>query len=98
MTLFKNQTSETTKCNKLINIILKLKESEKAEYATSTNEYGDDTIGIRLNGSASWYWFELRFNYDFLYFTNRYSVTTGKSDRGILSKIKFLRKIGYYND
>lgn len=97
MTLFAKQTLETTKCNKLIDIAIQLKELGTGEYATSTNEYGDDTIGIRLNGSASWYWFELRFNFDFLYFTNRYSVTTGKSDRGILSKIKFLRKIGYYN-
>jgi len=98
MTLFANQTSETSKCNKLIDTALQLQESGKAEFSTSTNDFGCDTIGIRLHNSMVWYWFELNFEYDQVFFEKRYSMNTGEETSGFRTGFKFLRKLGFYKN
>jgi len=96
--LFKNQSSKTPRLNNLINIAINLKETGKGEFDTKTNEYGENFIGIRLNNSVCWYWFELLFDYDLKKFTKRYSMTTQKFDKGVSSQVLFLQQLGYYND
>ncbi len=98
MTLFANQTSETPKCNKLIDIALQLKESGKAEFSTSTNDFGRHTIGIRLHNSMVWYWFEFDFLNDLVFFEKRYSMNTGQETSGFRTGFKFLRKLGFYKN
>jgi hypothetical protein len=96
--LFNNQTSETPKCNKLIDIAIQLKESGKGEFSIETGKFGEDFIGIRLGNRMTWHWFELDFKHDYPYFRERYSMYSGQSVKGFNIKYNFLTKIGYYKD
>ena len=96
--LFENQSSKTPKCNKLIDIAIQLKELGKAEFSIDTDEFGKESIGIRLNNSFCWHWFELDFELDILFFEYRYSISSGQKARGFKIKYNFLDKIGFYNN
>lgn len=94
--LFNNQTSETTKCNKLIDIAIQLQESGKASIDKTTNRFGEDCIGIRLSNSAQWFWFSLQWEMNTVFFEERYSTNTGKTSRGFRTGFNFLEKIEFY--
>ena len=96
--LFEKQTSLTPKCNKLIDIAIQLKESEKGEFSIDTDAFGKDSIGIRLNNSFCWHWFEVDLKLDIVFFEYRYSISTGQKARGFNIKYNFLDKIGFYED
>tara|TARA_B110000908_G_C10036730_1_gene349872 strand:- start:53 stop:361 length:309 start_codon:yes stop_codon:yes gene_type:complete len=96
MTLFANQTSESTECIKLINIAIKLQEEGKARFETSENEFGEDMIGIKLENSNSYFWYVLRWEDDYVCFQHRYSQATGKIIRAFRTGWKFLRKIRFH--
>lgn len=94
--LFNNQTSETSKCNKLIEIALQLQESGKASIDKSINFIGEDCIGINLNNSAQWFWYALDWENDYIRFNQRYSTNTGKTTKGFRTGFNFLEKIEFY--
>ena len=97
MTIFNNQSEEATKCNELINAAIKLQEEGKATVSTSTNQFGEDVIGICLEGSEAFFFFTLRWEYNAVMFSHRFDRASGTTIKGFTTGYNFLEKLGLNN-
>lgn len=88
--------AKSTKCTKLINIAIELKEQGKARIEISKNKFGDDVIGIQLENTWCFYWFSLDNELNHVMFDHRYSQASGRITKGFSTGYNFLNKIGFY--